>query len=143
MYRVSSERLQRRLSCGAENHFASSENRLGFLGPSGVQFSAVAKGRSRPAFRSLPESMLEADYFIAIFDDGPAPHVWRWEIARVSSPMGVRLGGDGCRSRMAAEFAGARALKDFLGALAAEESRALRAEKREIRPGLPLKRQAN
>ncbi|MCP2936568.1 hypothetical protein NK983_28185, partial [Salmonella enterica subsp. enterica serovar Typhimurium] len=60
---------------------------------------------------------------IAIFDDGPPPHVWRWEIVRNSSPMGVKLGGDGCRSRMAAEFAGGRALKDFLAALTAEQTR--------------------
>ena len=68
--------------------------------------------------------MAEADYFIVTFDDGPRPHGWRWEISRSSSPMGVKLGAGGYRSRMAAEFAGARGLKDFLAALANEQTRA-------------------
>ena len=90
------------------------------------------------ASRSLPGSMQEADYFIAIFDDGPRPHVWRWEIARVSSPMGVRLSNCGYRSRMAAEFAGGRALKEFLVALAAEQIRDLRNQLRQAAPEMSL-----
>lgn len=86
--------------------------------------------------------MHEADYFIAIFDDGPRPHVWRWEIARASSPMGVRLGGGGCRSRMAAEFAGARALKHFLRALAAEQTRDQQADMHESHLRFAPRRQA-
>ena len=44
--------------------------------------------------------------------------------------MGVKLGAGGYRSKMAAEFAGARGLRDFLAALADERTRAMRAEKR-------------
>lgn len=67
--------------------------------------------------------MLHPDYFVATYDDGVRPHRWRWEIGRRSTPMGVRLGGSGCQSRLAAEFAGKRALKEFLAALGAEEAR--------------------
>lgn len=75
--------------------------------------------------------MPDVDYFVATFDDGPRPHVWRWEIVREGLPMGVKLGDGGYRSRMAAEFAGARVLKNFLTALAIERTRA-RLEQRRL-----------
>jgi hypothetical protein len=43
------------------------------------------------------------------------------ELRRHSSPMGVKIGNGGYQSRTAAEFAGKRALEDFLNALAREE----------------------
>jgi hypothetical protein len=87
--------------------------------------------------------MPQSDYFVAIFDDCPRPHVWRWEIARKSSPMGLKLGGGGCRSRMAAEFAGARALKDFLAALAAQQVREARDQGRQGALEMSSRRQAS
>ena len=87
--------------------------------------------------------MPQSDYFVAIFDDCPRPHIWRWEIARTGSPMGVKLGGGGCRSRMAAEFAGARALRDFLVALVAERIRETRDQSRQDALKMSPRRQAS
>ena len=46
-----------------------------------------------------------------------------WELRRRSSPMGIRIGATGYQSQTAGEFAGYRALEDFLKALAREERR--------------------
>jgi hypothetical protein len=106
----------------------------------GVELRRV---RLRTASSSLPGQMPQSDYFVAIFDDCPRPHVWRWEIARKSLPMGVKLGGGACRSRMAAEFAGARALKDFLVELAAQQISEARDQGRKAALEMPPRRQAS
>jgi hypothetical protein len=54
---------------------------------------------------------------------GEYPDRWSWEICRKSSPLGIKMTGDGFQSEMAAEFAGKRALADFLSDLSKEEKR--------------------
>jgi hypothetical protein len=63
------------------------------------------------------------DYYIATEETDSRPNPWRWEIRRHSEPMGVRISEGGFRSQVAAEFAGERALQDFLEQLAVEERR--------------------
>jgi hypothetical protein len=63
----------------------------------------------------------EPDFYIVTFDTGARPYPWRWEMLRRSKPMGVKLGAGGYQSEAAAEYAGKRALEDFLDALAKEE----------------------
>jgi hypothetical protein len=63
------------------------------------------------------------DYYIVTFDTDRGPFPWAWELRRRSSPLGVRIRGAGYQSQTAAEFAGKRALADFLQALAKEERR--------------------
>jgi hypothetical protein len=65
----------------------------------------------------------EPDYYIAIFETENRPHPWRWELRRLSQPMGVIVGSSGYQSQTAAEYAGKRALELFLDALAKEEGR--------------------
>ena len=48
---------------------------------------------------------------------------WSWEIRRKSKPLGVRLTADGFQSDAAAQFAGKKALEDFLIELSKEERR--------------------
>ena len=45
------------------------------------------------------------------------------ELRRRSKPMGIRIREKGYQSQTAAEYAGKRALEDFLRALAEEERR--------------------
>jgi hypothetical protein len=52
---------------------------------------------------------------------GGYPDRWSWEIRRKSKPLGVKLAKDGFQSKMAAQFAGKRALADFLSDLSKEE----------------------
>jgi hypothetical protein len=61
------------------------------------------------------------DYYIATFNTGEKSFPWAWELRRRSKPMGVRISNSGYQSQTAAEFAGKRALEDFLGALVREE----------------------
>ena len=68
-------------------------------------------------------ALTTTDYFLVTDENGKAPHKWTWEIRRRSQPMGVRLTGEGYQSRSAAEFAGQRALTEFLDLLAKEERR--------------------
>src|SRR5258708_3762854 len=55
--------------------------------------------------------------------------IWRaliaggWEILRKSKPLGIKMTGDGFQSDMAAQFAGKRALADFLADVLKEEKR--------------------
>jgi hypothetical protein len=63
----------------------------------------------------------EPDYYIATFDTGGRPHPWRWELRRHSSPVGVIVGRGGYQSQAAAQYAGQRALEEFLTVLAKEE----------------------
>ncbi len=48
---------------------------------------------------------------------------WGWEILRKSKPLGIKITGDGFQSEMAAQFAGKRALADFLADVLKEEKR--------------------
>src|SRR6266481_2171775 len=52
---------------------------------------------------------------------GDYPERWSWEIRRKSKPLGVKLTADGFQSDFAAQFAGKRALEDFLCELSKEE----------------------
>jgi hypothetical protein len=61
------------------------------------------------------------DYYIFASRRGEYPERWSWEIRRKSKPLGVKLMEDGFQSKMAAEFAGKRALADFLADLSKEE----------------------
>ena len=63
------------------------------------------------------------DYYVVTSETDDRPNPWRWEIRRYSTPMGIKIGESGYRSQQAAEFAGKRALQEFLEQLAAEETR--------------------
>src|ERR1700745_3774721 len=65
----------------------------------------------------------EPDYYIVTFDMDRGPYPWAWELRRRSKPMGVRIREKAYQSQTAAEFAGKRALAEFLEALAKEERR--------------------
>ena len=60
------------------------------------------------------------DYNVVISRRREQPERWSWEIVRKSKPLGVRLTADGFQ---AAQFAGRRALEDFLIQLSKEERR--------------------
>jgi hypothetical protein len=62
-----------------------------------------------------------SDYYLVTFMTNERPHPWAWEIKRRSQPLGVRLRDNGFQSQASAEFAGNRALKEFLEALVKEE----------------------
>jgi hypothetical protein len=63
------------------------------------------------------------DYYVFTSRRGTYPDRWSWEIRRKSKPLGVKMTGDGYQSEMAAQFAGKRALEDFLSDLSKEEKR--------------------
>ena len=58
------------------------------------------------------------DYYVVTSRRGDR---WGWEILRKSTPLGIKMTGDGFQSEMAAQFAGKRALADFLSDLSKEE----------------------
>ncbi len=64
------------------------------------------------------------DYYVIAFRPGQYPDRWSWEIRRKSKPLGIKMIADGFQSQMAAEFAGKRALANFLTDLWKEERRA-------------------
>jgi hypothetical protein len=66
------------------------------------------------------------DYYVVTSGQGESPDRWSWEIRRKSKPLGVKMTGDGYQSYQAAQFAGKRALADFLNALSKEEKRSRR-----------------
>jgi hypothetical protein len=70
--------------------------------------------------------MQVSEYYVVTSRDGERAKAWCWEIQRRSKPMGVKLSGDGYQSEAAAEFAGKRALAEFLRALSNEELRTSR-----------------
>jgi len=70
-----------------------------------------------------PGMATEPDYYIVTFDTDRWPYPWAWELRRRGRPMGVRVGSSGYQSQTAAEYAGKRALEDFLRAIAEEERR--------------------
>jgi Protein of unknown function (DUF3622) len=63
------------------------------------------------------------DYHVFTSRRGNYPERWSWEIRRKSKPLGVKMTEDGFQSEMAAQFAGKRALADFLTELSKEEKR--------------------
>jgi hypothetical protein len=63
------------------------------------------------------------DYYVFATRLGERPERWGWEIRRRSQPLGIKIHEDGFQSRMAAEFAGKRALANFLSDLSQEEKR--------------------
>jgi hypothetical protein len=63
------------------------------------------------------------DYCVFTSRRGDYPERWSWEIRRKSKPLGVKLAADGFQSDVAAQFAGKRALEDFLCELSKEEKR--------------------
>ncbi len=62
-------------------------------------------------------------YYIVTSETGTQPHAWKWELHSSGKPMGVKVSEAGFISRSAAEFAGKRALEQFLELLAQEEKR--------------------
>jgi hypothetical protein len=63
------------------------------------------------------------DYYVVTSRASEHPERWSWEIRRKSTALGIKMTGDGCQSDQAAQFAGKRALTDFLLDLAQEEKR--------------------
>jgi hypothetical protein len=63
------------------------------------------------------------DYYVITFRRGEYPDRWSWEILRKSKPLGIKMTAGGFQSEMAAQFAGKRALADFLSELSKEEQR--------------------
>jgi hypothetical protein len=64
-----------------------------------------------------------SDYYVFTSQRGEHPDRWSWEIRRKSKPLGVKMTGDGFQSDQAAQFAGKKALADFLSDLSKEEKR--------------------
>ena len=58
------------------------------------------------------------DYYVVTSRRGQQPERWSWEILRKSTPLGIKMTGDG-----AAQFAGKQALEEFLADLLKEEKR--------------------
>lgn len=63
------------------------------------------------------------DYYLTTSRRGEHPDRWIWEIRRKSKPLGIKMTADGFQSETAAQFAGKRALADFLSDLAKEDKR--------------------
>ena len=63
------------------------------------------------------------DYYVITSRRGEHPDRWGWEIRRKTKPLGIKMTGDGFQSDSAAQFAGKRALEDFLADLSKEEKR--------------------
>jgi hypothetical protein len=63
------------------------------------------------------------DYYVLTSRRGEHPERWSWEIRRKSTPLGVRMTEDGFQSEQAPQFAGKRALAEFLDALLKEDIR--------------------
>jgi hypothetical protein len=63
------------------------------------------------------------DYYVITSRSGERHDRWSWEIRRKSTPLGIKMTGDGYQSDTAARFAGKQALADFLLDLAQEEKR--------------------
>jgi hypothetical protein len=63
------------------------------------------------------------DYYITTSRTSGTPERWGWEICRKSQPLGIKMTADGFQSDAAAQFAGKRALADFLSELEKEDRR--------------------
>ena len=66
------------------------------------------------------------DYYVVTSQRGEQPPRWSWEIRRKSTPLGIKMTGNGYQSDAAAQFAGKQALAEFLAYLSKEEKRLLR-----------------
>ena len=67
--------------------------------------------------------MSNNDYYVVTSKRGEHPDRWSWEIRRKSQPLGIKMAADGFQSDSAAQFAGKKALADFLSDLAKEDKR--------------------
>jgi hypothetical protein len=76
---------------------------------------------TRPRLTQMTSSL--NDYYVFTSRRGDNPERWSWEIRRKSKPLGVKLTADGFQSDAAAQFAGKKALEDFLNDLSKEERR--------------------
>jgi hypothetical protein len=83
-----------------------------------LQSAALWQSRLRCAMAINPN-----DYYVVTSRRGEHPDRWSWEIRRKSKPLGIKMEGYGYQSDSAAQFAGKRALADFLLDLAIEEKR--------------------
>ena len=63
------------------------------------------------------------DYYVITSQHGKHPYSWGWEIRRRSTPLGIKMAGDGYQSDSAAQLAGKQMLAAFLIDLAREENR--------------------
>jgi hypothetical protein len=63
------------------------------------------------------------DYYVVTSRRGENPERWSWEIRRKSKPLGIWLTVEGFQSDAAAQFAGKKALEEFLDNLSKEERR--------------------
>ena len=63
------------------------------------------------------------DYYVVTSRRREQVERWSWEIRRKSKPLGIRFSADGFQSEGAAQFAGKKALEDFLIELSKEERR--------------------
>jgi hypothetical protein len=63
------------------------------------------------------------DYYVGTSRRGQQPERRGWEIRRKSTPLGIKMTGDGYQSDAAAQFAGKQALAEFLADLLKEEKR--------------------
>src|SRR5260370_11697117 len=63
------------------------------------------------------------DYYVVTSRRGERTDRWSWEILRKSTPLGIKMTGDGYQSDTAARFAGTQALADFLSDLLQAEKR--------------------
>jgi hypothetical protein len=63
------------------------------------------------------------DYYITTSRMVEQPERWNWEIRRKSRPLGIKMSADGFQSNSAAQFAGKKALADFLADLEKEDRR--------------------
>ena len=84
--------------------------------------------RLRPAAGKRDRRPLEMvdppnDYYVVTSRRSENPERWSWEIRRKSKPLGVRLNVEGFQSDAAAQFAGKKALEEFLVNLSKEERR--------------------
>ena len=52
------------------------------------------------------------DYYVVTSRRGQQPERWSWEIRRKSTPMGIKMIGDGYQSDAAAQFAGKKGLAE-------------------------------
>jgi hypothetical protein len=63
------------------------------------------------------------DYYVVTSRRGQQPERWSWEIIRKSTPLGIKMTAHGFQSDSAAQFAGKKALADFLADLEKEDKR--------------------
>jgi hypothetical protein len=82
-------------------------------------FATCCATAGRPTVANLYAAALMSDYFVTISHYGES-RVWRWEIHRRSSPLGIRIHEDGFNSPASAQLAGEKVLSELLVRLAQE-----------------------